>query len=216
MKKVLIAILCVFVMSSAKSQESQGFNNHEIMFGVGYFSHYATLTKWSLVLDRLGQLFVKYYEIPGLKRFGDYHISYKYKPIERLMVGGTFAWTGTKSEVFQRTGNGIALKPSMKMGDLRYNFFTLAVELNAIYVNTTNFKLYGNFGLGYTLGFIGYTTLDTMNDTYVGSEKRTKRWNHFNFQISPLSFRFGNNIGGFLEMGWGYKGIFCGGMFVNF
>ena len=204
MKRVLIIVLLSFVFTSARSQE---FNKHEVMVGAGYFSTDAVFVKWALLFDQLGQVFMQYYDIPSLTRFGDYHVSYKYKPIERVMIGGTFVYTGTKSEVFHKTGNGLNL-PSMKIGDLRYNFYTIAAEMNAIYVNTPIFKLYGNFGLGFTFGVISYTT--------VADERRIKRWNHLNYQVAPIGFRVGNDIGGFLELGFGYKGIFSGGMFFNF
>jgi hypothetical protein len=208
MKRIVIIISLMCVFSFAKSQdEPKDFNKHEVMTGVGYFGLDGILVKWTLFFNQIGQAFLQYYEISNFKRYGDFHVSYKYKPIERVMIGGTFIYTGTKSEVFHRIGYGLNL-PSMKMGVLRYDFYTIAAELNALYVNTTNFKLYGNFGLGFTFGVISYTTIE--------KERNAKRWNHINYQIAPIGFRFGNNIGGFFELGYGYKGIFNGGMFVNF
>jgi hypothetical protein len=36
------------------------------------------------------------------------------------------------------------------------------------------------------------------------------------FQYTPFGIRFGSGIGGFAELGWGYKGIINAGFFVKF
>jgi hypothetical protein len=36
------------------------------------------------------------------------------------------------------------------------------------------------------------------------------------FQYTPIGIRFGSGIGGFAELGWGYKGIINGGFFMKF
>jgi hypothetical protein len=79
--------------------------------------------------------------------------------------------------------------------------------MNILYVANQTFKIYANFGIGATFGMIHYTNL--LNETNYKWAKR------FNYQITPIAFRFGNNIGGFVELGFGYKGIFNGGIFFN-
>jgi hypothetical protein len=206
MKKnlIIIFLICLFFGATAQAQ----YNKHEIMAGYGYYSNIMITVKLALHADDWSQnLLQQQYSIPldSLKRFGDIHLSYKYRVHKRIMVGVALVYSGFKVPVHNNTTlSGIE---TQKIGDLRYHIFTIAPEMNVLYFANENSKMYGNFGLGYTLGMIHYT--NSLNETNYKWSKR------FNYQVTPIAFRFGSNIGGFVELGFGYKGIFCGGLFFN-
>ncbi|MCK4288204.1 MAG: hypothetical protein KAW86_03280, partial [Bacteroidales bacterium] len=61
----------------------------------------------------------------------------------------------------------------------------------------------------------GYTF---RKDTYkpdIGQEQ-TNNINHFNFQITAVGVRLGKSLGGFMELGFGYKGLLNFGLSYQF
>ncbi len=200
MKKALIIVSLTCCILSAKAQD---FKKHELYLGIGYYCHDGFMVKGAMFIDNI---FQQNYDIPKLKRLPDFHFSYKFRPVKRLVVGAIFTYSRFTGEVFQKTS--LESMGTIKMGDLAYNYYTVAGEMDIYYVANPIFKFYGALGLGYTFGNIKYRT--------VGDELRKKASNHFNFQFSPIAFKVGGRAGGYLEIGYGYKGIFSGGAFFNF
>lgn len=79
------------------------------------------------------------------------------------------------------------------------NRITIALEGDYRYINKDIFQMYSGLGLGYTF------RKDTYNPD-IGPEQ-TNNINHFNFQLTAVGVRFGKSLGGFMELGFGYKGI---------
>lgn len=91
------------------------------------------------------------------------------------------------------------------------SFVTFAPELTVAYLDTrqerTRIKLYGAFSYGISI----------LQDQNVGvghaDETGPKPWA---FQATPLGVRLGRQVAGFLEVGFGYKGIVNGGIVARF
>lgn len=83
-----------------------------------------------------------------------------------------------------------------------YNAITFAPEAKFKYLNPGNqFNVYGLLGAGVTF-------LNT-NDK---SDNEKESFTHFNFQVTPIGIEYGSNVKGFLELGFGYKGLISGGV----
>ena len=188
---------------TAKAQKD--YNKHEIMAGYGYLSNIDVRVKLALVFD-INQLL--YYKTPidSLRRYGNIHISYKYRVHERILIGAAVMYAPMKVPVINATYLSGGTE-TIKLGDLHYHVFTVAPEMNVLYVKNPTFKLYGNFGVGLTFGMIHFKN--------VANETNHKWSKYINYQLAPVCFRFGSNIGGFIELGWGYKGLVNGGVFFN-
>jgi hypothetical protein len=70
------------------------------------------------------------------------------------------------------------------------------------YIATKSFQMYGLLGLGFAIA--SYPDVDIKNIPILS------------FHFTPLGLRFGKNIGGFCEIGYGYRGIVNAGLSVRF
>ncbi len=86
---------------------------------------------------------------------------------------------------------------------------TLAIELKRVYSSYTNkhFQFYG-------LGCLGVRYM--YENQTPGQEYNMLPRFFINSQISPLCVRFGSNLGAFVELGFGCKGIVNGGISYHF
>lgn len=87
-------------------------------------------------------------------------------------------------------------------GELKRSFITIAFEGHYRYQNLKKVQLYSGIGFGYSLGS---ETLTPPAET--GNPAISGNINRIAYQINAIGIRIGNNIGGFLELGYGYKGI---------
>jgi hypothetical protein len=87
------------------------------------------------------------------------------------------------------------------------NVTTVAAELKGIYPGLDNpyFQMYGLIGLG--ASFYHERTNPTM-----AIDGTTLHPVFFNSQWTPFGFRFGADLGGFVELGIGYKGLASAGL----
>ncbi len=97
---------------------------------------------------------------------------------------------------YSNTGN----RSNQSSHKINSNITTMALELKweSKKVKSDNLIIYSFIGIGYSI----YS--ETQNPT---QEMKTLSSSFFNSQWSPLCFRFGNKLGGFVEMGIGYKGL---------
>jgi hypothetical protein len=69
-------------------------------------------------------------------------------------------------------------------------------------MNRPGFQLYSSLGFGVTSVYI--------------PQSQVKSWNYLNLHGSLLGMRFGGQFGGFVEFGYGYKGIVNAGIAMQF
>lgn len=94
-------------------------------------------------------------------------------------------------------------------GNYRSSHVTVAGEGLFAYMNKPAVRLYGFIGAGYT----NITYKRTRNSS---SATETQSDGGFNFQVTPIGVSVGNQFGGFLELGVGYKGVINIGAYVKF
>lgn len=130
---------------------------------------------------------------------GAFHLTYKYLATDRLAIGGTFAYERSTADTEQ--GN-------TKIGKVVRNYYTVAAEADYRYIRKPSFSLYSGLGLGFT----------SHNEKYQpdGGAASSDNTGHFNFQVIGVGARFGARFGGFVEAGFGYKGVICAGAFARF
>jgi len=112
---------------------------------------------------------------------------------EMFFWGASASYNTTKGEIYY-LGN--------HEGELKRSFITVAIEGHYRYQNMKKVQLYSGIGIGYSLG---NETLTPPAET--GNPATSGSINRIAYQINAIGIRIGNNIGGFLELGYGYKGI---------
>jgi len=104
-------------------------------------------------------------------------------------------------------------------GHYTVHSYTLAVEGLFAYVRTPRFMFYGYAGAGGTMfkeTYIFYPNAPHPAPVKLPTNPYDYRHTYFNAQVSPLCIRFGGDIAGFIETGFGYKGFMCGGISARF
>ena len=96
------------------------------------------------------------------------------------------------------------LNAQMMPFDYNQTNYTVAAEGTFMYSSRGVFQAYGIVGLG----LLHWTErdIDQDNTRYIESG------NKFTYQLTPIGIRIGRTIGVFGELGYGYKGIFHGGI----
>lgn len=144
--------------------------------------------------------------LTGRNRSGAIFATYLFKPIEQLGAG---IGMGFQTE----SGNFITTYPGstspLKVGTYKRTIVTLAPELRLSYAYNDWFHLYGLLGLGRSF-YRETVTRDSDGVT------ETINGGYWMFQVSPLGIKVGKKIAGFIEGGFGYKGLARGGVAINF
>jgi hypothetical protein len=81
---------------------------------------------------------------------------------------------------------------------------SIAAEVNWLYCSGRNFQLYGGAGAGLTHW--------REHDRDYDNTQYTEGGNDFAWQLTPIAFRVGGDLGVFAELGYGYKGVFNAGI----
>ncbi len=95
-------------------------------------------------------------------------------------------------------------------GELKRRFITIAIEGQYRYQNLNKIQLYSGLGIGYSFG----------NETLVppvesGTTSGSGSINRIAWQINAIGVRIGSSIAGFIEFGYGYKGIVNTGLSIQ-
>ena len=110
-------------------------------------------------------------------------------------------------------------------GHYSVHAYTVAVEPLLAYFKRRSVMLYGYAGLGCTYfdnKFTFYPNIQYPAFFYgapgslVPSNPYDYHTTYFNAQVTPFGIRFGNTVAGFVEVGFGYKGLINGGLSVRF
>lgn len=124
----------------------------------------------------------------------------------RIYVGGGLSYLGTTREkTYQNTSN-----PSDQfMVKNSYKFILIQGQFRFDYLQRERFRLYGKAGVG--LMSIFYNREENRDHNHSQSTAFGPT-----FDINPIGLEFGENIGGYLEVGVGVQGFIQGGMFFKF
>lgn len=194
MKKTFLLLVFVVIFAGKNSAQEQ---QHEVYAGYGLLSSNELVDAFSSILATT--LTGGSYKTNNSQSIGNILIGYKYLPNRRIAVGASYAYNSRSADV---------MSGDVKNGDLKRKYQTLAGEFEFRYIAKGHFKLYSSLGAGVTL----------YDETYTSNTREVEENDNifFNFQVSALGFKFGDRIGGFAEVGLGYKGILSAGLFASF
>ncbi|MBV4359656.1 outer membrane beta-barrel protein [Pinibacter aurantiacus] len=197
MQKTLLVFASLLTLNLTSLAQSK----HEVSLGFGFgTTNEADDAASTTMTEFFNALFLLESYSEDVKYSAAWHVGYKtfLTKKQKLAVGATFAYQSVKGN-YSYSGE--------KAGDLHRNFYTIAAEADYRYIKKEKFHLYSGLGLGYTFGNETLTPI-------AGSEQKTSSGN-FDLQIIGIGARYGNNVGGFMELGFGYKGIICAGFFFR-
>ncbi|MEH0155888.1 hypothetical protein V6R21_17210 [Limibacter armeniacum] len=131
--------------------------------------------------------------------FGAVYLGYRYTIVDRWVLGLAFVYQQVKEDVKVNGSDA---------GEAKYGYYTVGIESDYRYISREAFQMYSGIGVGFTFQDDKY---DGSSSDIADSDDR-----YFNFQINALGFRFGKAFGGFLELGYGYKGVVNAGVSYQF
>lgn len=179
-----------------ETQYAQGFV-HELYMGYGVFS----TNKW---IDNLSDL--EAIRKTGTQRCnkmqtGPFHFGYKLHVSEKSSIGAMLVHDYVHSD---------NMLDEIKLGYSRHNYFALILGKDHKYLDTGKLCLYLTFAAGIIYGHQKYIP---MNES---DQEKVENIIHLNFQVVPIGIKYGENIGVFLELGVGCKGVINAGVFGRF
>ena len=204
MKKLLIVSLLVLFAINSQAQDitqtEKKLKRHEITVGSG-FAGTALMynsTTFSYSSSAVEGYHWSYHTEDDLF---SHFASYKYWLNERMALGVSFLYDFTRiglekaEDHISIYGHGCFYEEYIRI------FPTLAAELTFKYVCHPTWELYALFGLGVTVAIMPEVSFPT--STFLNA--------HF----SPIGLRVGKSVGGFIEFGYGYKGVLNAGISVR-
>ncbi len=194
MKKYLIFAVFILLFVEISAQDKK----HKVNLGIGLLSSNQFLSTFSDVIIPI----MTQEEIISRNSvsYGTFHLGYHYNFSERISIGGVGVYDYEKADAYFQ---------DIKAGNFYNNFYSLAAEADFKYINKEKFRFYSLIGIGGTLYSQAY-------EDSLSKERETRTLLFFNFQVTPVGLEFGNSLGGFLELGFGYKGIVSAGVFGKF
>ncbi|MDR0811548.1 MAG: hypothetical protein LBN23_04685 [Paludibacter sp.] len=204
MKKLIFAFIaiCVFTNYSVSAQKS----THE-------FSAYYAAASDNQMIDVFQKIFnsvlsAGYYQPDDIKYTGDFGLTYRYNISDRFAVGATALYGQSNYNAYDVNN----LEQRVFMGKGVTSFTTIAAEAKLNYYSNDILSLYGFLGAGATLWNYKY-------EKKAGSTEpepvKIAPATMFNFQVTPFGISVGKKVGGFAEVGFGYKGLAAVGIFVR-
>ena len=210
MKRIFTVMFLCLISGLVSAQETQTGNNstptttyphHEIYAGVGLFNDNQL---FSMFGDVLGTIFTLGQAVqPNKYSAFTPSVGYKYWFNKRIGLGAHFAFDWNSVKVIHRPDIIGDYHNADTVIHKRY-FYTIAIDATFNYMYKPACQLYGNIGMGVTL-------VSFANNKETG----LRQFPFFNMHISPIGVRFGKMVGGFVELGWGYKGFINAGLSVK-
>lgn len=191
--KFLFLSLSFFVTIQTFSQE------HQISAGMGLGSTVQILDAFLEFGGAFSSVFFNTSLLDKTDNIGEYRMSYAYTPKEQWSFGGAFSYNQSKFD---------AIKRQNKIGDQVNDYYTLAAETSFAFLIKERIKLYALVGAGATFVVV-------KSKEYASNTSASSHGTIFNFQITPIGFRYGKKWGGFAELGFGYRGLASFGVFYS-
>lgn len=212
MKKIsllLTSFLLLFLVNQTKAQEVQDFSQNEIRVIVGdglpFTVSSGFFDAFAYTLERLNSNYRRKFD-GGKSSTPHLGIGYKYYVSERFNIGLDLSFQSSKDN-FRFEPRKDDLEEFHSKG--KKSLFLIMPTIEYIYMNRPKTKLYGNIKGG--IAFIhkeekfDSNQEDTDYSDQVGA-----------LQINPIGFRYGKDIGGFIEVGVGFQSIFAIGFSAKF
>ena len=192
MRRFCLIVAFVSLMGSMHAQEE--VKHHEIIGAVGLFNDVQFISGLS---DFIGTVFTLGYVVqPGKYSAFTPNIGYRYWFNKRIGLGVSYAMDFNSVKIRKTTD-------SVTFFEERQRYFsTITAEFACNYMVKPICQLYGMVGMGATIANI--------------PKSEIKQWIFFNMQLTPIGVRVGRDVAGFIEFGWGYKGLINAGLSVKF
>lgn len=196
-------------------QFSQGFNDEyslkgkdELYIGDGYISQ-------NQIRGWVGPpLLTGYISEPKLNT-GAAFLTYRHFLSENFAIGATLGMDNEEGDLSY--GNPRLTGQEGTSGHYTVHAYSLAIEALLVYSKSEQNMVYGYLGAGTTyfddkcmIFANAYSPVSLPSNPYDYHPVL------YNFQFTPVGVRFGGNTALFFELGYGYKGIFSGGLSVRF
>ena len=194
MKKYIIIISLLLVFSATIFAQDK---KHEIVLGYGVMTNYAieeVLKNITVTIVTLG-LYDTEYE----SGTGAFLLGYRYFPSEKFSIGIDVAYT--------KINDVVKSHDTVVVGNIERHFYTLAPYAVYNYIKKEKFRLYSGIGLGYAFGKDNYKPNN-------GAEEN-ENFGRIAYQLNAIGVRFGTKVGGYVEFGYGYKGMLNFGVSVK-
>jgi hypothetical protein len=196
--KLKISLLTIACLLFSGANVSGQQKRHLLEAGLGIWNTNEILNTFSDVIISSLPTGIK---MKDDNSYGSVHLGYKYLCSITFAVGGFVAYDYAKLKgVFDGKETGRFYK----------THYTVAVEAELTYLSSGDFNLYGLAGIGGTFYHLKYKDNSDKNMNDSDTNPYTA------FQITPVGLRFGRNVGAFVELGFGYRGILNAGLFARF
>lgn len=191
MKKAVIALGLIIISISLSAQSYyRSYDHHDISVSYGLFT---PSQFWVVNSPILNDSFpAELYVSDNYKGSGAIGLTYRHMFKNENMLWGISA--GMSNASWQIFNIGI------NEGELKRTYYTLAIDWQYRWRNQGVIQMYSGLDLGYTFGQETYTP------TEVGAAT-TSTFGQFGYQINAVGARFGKKFGGYVEFGYGFKGI---------
>ncbi len=203
-RSLMLAVCLITGCCAANAQRDNGefdYNDghHEFRLGGSDGLTLTTVSFWGMGLDDVLNGTTR----SDITSTGVLGIGYRYG-INRFRVGLDFGFTQLSSKI---TKDG-ETAPYIKENEM--DFLVLpAAEM--IYLKKGLFELYGSVAVGVDVS--RYSEKGLTSEGSKATLPRSEVSTNFAFHVNPIALRVGNNsIGGFLEVGLGYKGFVTAGV----
>jgi hypothetical protein len=192
MKRAAIAIsLILFSISLSAQSYYRSYDHHDISVSYGLFT---PSQFWVVDSPILNDSFpAELYVSDNYKGSGAIGLTYRHMFKNENMLWGVSAGMSNASwEIFN---------VGINEGELKRTYYTLAMEWQYRWRNQGVVQMYSGVDLGYTFG------QETFTPTEAGATATTTSIGQFGYQVNAIGARFGKKFGGYVEFGYGFKGI---------
>ena len=185
MKKTIF-LICIFITSVGLTQAQP--KKHEIVAGYGTIVHYDV--KEVTVNLAVTIVSVGYVNTIYKNGSGTFFAGYRFTPDPKVTVGIEGGYHKIDQEAWSQ---------DEFLGTLTRKYYIMAGLANFNYVRKPSFQMYSGLAFGYAFQDIHYIPIE--------GEEEVENPGKMAFHINAIGFRFGKSVGGFLELGYGYKGV---------
>lgn len=187
-KKIIFTI--GMIASSVVSVKAQKLEQHEIRVD---WSDNFPITFTNLFSNALTDLFSGY-SATNEKTIGLISIGYRYSINDRLSVGSDIGYASQSSDLEYNSNGRKEIGGSRKA-----NHILVLPTAKFSYIKKGLFDFYGSASVG--------VIFSQSTDNYKNSSIFKSDNTGFAWQLNPAGLRIGKKIGGFIEVGAGYKGF---------
>ncbi len=193
-----LALIAMILFSSVTIINAQETSKHEFktFYSTAYPGNLSDAFSFGLVEAIFGN------EKMETSTFGMVGLGYRYQINHRFKLGMDLGFSPAKEQVFKKASDKTASK------ETSISRFLVIPTVEFSYWRNNWVNLYGSAGVG---------LMATRRTEKNNNNAKPTNVKEFAYQINPIGVRMGNKtIGGFVEAGYGYKGLITAGISLNF